>query len=351
MRQGERSLTRRLGVVVGAFVLLILVGTLGYALLEGWSWHDALFMTVITLSTVGFGEVQPLTPVGELFTIVLIIMGVGGAAYTFSTVADYIVAGELRGFLRRQRMVRQIAQMDEHYIVCGYGRVGRQVAAELSASGSDVVVVENDLRETEDLEEREVVHIVGDATEDEILRQAGIATAKGLCTCLPDDAQNVFTVLTARTLNPNLIIIARSNASANDRKLRIAGANHVISPHVIGGHRMATQLLNPTVVEFMDVVMSTGSMELWVEEIVIRVGSSAEEKSLEESQLRNRTGASVLAVRRGSGQLITAPDASFIMRAGDRMIVLGTPDQLEALALLVDDGVERLRRRRNAGTR
>ena len=344
----ELNLSRRLLVVVGLFAGLMLAGTIGYILIEGWSWQDSLFMTVITLSTVGFGEVRPLSTGGEIFTIALIVMGVGGAAYTFSTVADYIVAGELRGVLRRQRMQKKINQLTGHYIVCGYGRVGKRVALDLKDNGAEVVLVELDAESALSMDKHSFPHVIGDASDDVILRQAGIERAKGFCSCLPSDAENVFAVLTARTLNKNLTIIARADKMNSERKLLVAGADHVISPHAIGGHRMASQLLHPNVMEFLDVVMRQGNLELWIEEIVVHHGSDLEDHTLADGRIRTRTGANVLAVRRPDGTTFTDPGGSFTVQYRDCFIALGTPEQLISLADLANDSRDRLRDRANS---
>ncbi len=341
----DLSLSRRLLVVIGLFAGLMLIGTFGYIVIEGWSWQDSLFMTVITLSTVGFGEVQPLTTGGEIFTIGLIVMGVGGAAYTFSTVADYIVAGELRGILRRQRMQKEINQLTDHFIVCGYGRVGKRVALDLKDNGAAVVVVEFDPETAARMDKNNFLFVIGDASDDVVLRQAGIERAKGFCSCLPSDAENVFAVLTARTLNKGLSIIARADKVNSERKLLVAGADHVISPHAIGGHRMASQLLHPNVMEFLDVVMRTGNLELWIEEVVVSHGSDLEDHTLADGRIRTRTGANVLAVRRADGTIFTDPGGSFTLQYQDCLIALGTPEQLVSLAHLANDQGERLRDR------
>ncbi len=331
------SLTRRLVGVLAAFVVLIVLGTGGYMILEGWQWREALFMTVITLSTVGYGEVKPLGPNGEVFSMVLILLGVGGAAYTFSAVTDYIIAGELRGALRRQRMLKAISRLEGHYIICGYGRVGQQVVEGLLANRFDVVVIDAEDSYVDDLEHKGVNYIVGDASDDAILSQAGIERAAGLCMCLPNDATNVFTILSARTLNPNLYIVSRSNQQESERKLRIAGANQVINPYLITGHRMAAQLLHPGVVEFLDVVMRQGELELRIEEIVIGSDSNMHGRTMADCNVRGDTGVNVLAVRRAEGRLFTNLDAKFVLRAGDALIALGTVPQLAALAKRAGD--------------
>jgi voltage-gated potassium channel len=326
------GLTDRLIFVLVMVVTLLAGGSIGYMLIEGWGWHDAFFMTVITLSTVGYGEVRPLTQLGESFTILLILLGVGGVAYTFSTLADYIVAGELNGFLRRQRMMRDIGKLRNHYIICGYGRVGQQVAQGLRANNYDVVVIDAGDGRVAEFEAAGIHYLIGDATSDPILQQAGIEHASGLCTCLPNDATNVFVVLSARTFNPNLFIISRGNLPESERKLRIAGANQVINPYTITGHRMAAQLLHPSVVEFLDVIMRAGDLELRIEEIRIGEASAMNGKSLMECNVRGDTGVNVLAIRRYDGRLYTHIPADFTLHVDDILIGLGTQPQLALLA-------------------
>ncbi|MEZ4662267.1 MAG: NAD-binding protein [Caldilineaceae bacterium] len=325
-------LNRRLWAAFSVATVLVLGGTAGYMLIEGWHWADALFMTVITLSTVGYGEVEPLTRSGRLFSMVLIVLGVGTVAYTFSAMADYIVAGELRGILRRQRMIREISKLRDHYIICGYGRVGRQVSAGLRAEGFEVVVIELQTTQVVTLEADLINHIVGDASDDNILEEAGIHHAKGLCACLAEDADNVMVTLSARTLNPKLFIIARSNTQSAEHKLIIAGANQVINPYHIAGNRMATQLTHPNVVEFLEVAMRRGDLELRIEEIVVGENAQLDGQTLAESHVRSETGVNVLAVRRSDGRLFLHLDREFTFHAHDALICLGTPEQLTQLA-------------------
>ena len=337
------GLDDRLIFVLGLAATLLASGTIGYMLIEGWGWHDAFFMTVITLSTVGYGEVRPLTELGETFTIVLILLGVGGVAYTFSTLADYIVAGELNGFLRRQRMMRDINKLRNHYIICGYGRVGQQVARGLRANNYDVVVIDIVDEHIGDFEEEGIYYVIGDAASDPVLQQAGIEHASGLCTCLPSDATNVFVVLSARTFNQNLFIISRGNLPESERKLRIAGASQVINPYTITGHRMAAQLLHPSVVEYLDVIMRAGDLELRIEELKISETSSMNGKSLLECNVRGDTGVNVLAIRRHDGRLYTHLPADFRLSADDILIGLGTQPQLSQLAMRAGDQRHALR--------
>jgi voltage-gated potassium channel len=326
----------RLYRVLMLIVLLMSFGTIGYLIIEGWSVRDSLYMTIITISTVGYGEVAPLSPTGELFSMILIVLGVGSAGYTFSVLTDYIVAGELRGALRRQRMARSLAKMKNHYIICGYGRVGQNVVDDLIANRFNIVVVDGSQKHVDELEQLGVNYVIGDATDDSVLSEAGIDRAGGLCMCLPSDADNVFTILSARTLNSDLYIVSRCNSVESERKLRMAGANQVINPYRITGSRMAAQLLHPGAVEFLDVVMRQGELELRIEEIEIGSDSRLDGQTLGEAHVRANTGVNVLAVRRADGNLHTNLRAEFRLRTSDALIGLGTVDQLEALSQLAN---------------
>lgn len=332
-RENDR-LTRRLRMVVQGIILLILAGALGYMILEGWGFTDALYMTVITLSTVGFGEIQPLSPVGRLFTVILIVVGVGAAAYMFSSLAEYIVAGELRGTLQRRRMQRTINDFDAHYVVCGFGRVGQQVAQELEANGAQVVIVDRDATRLDYDTHPDQLFILGDASDDEVLKRAGISRAKGLVAATGSDAENVYITLTARALKRDLIIVVRGIMPDSEPKLRKAGADHVILPHAIGGRRMAGMLMRPTVVDFLDVVMHSEDLELWLEDIVVSAGCRLADSTLGKAQVRSRTGANILAIKTADGQLLTNVAAENQLHAGDVMVALGTRQQLRELDAL-----------------
>jgi voltage-gated potassium channel len=321
----------RFFVIAGLISILCLVGTAGYMLIEGWNLRDALFMTVITLSTVGYGEVQPLSAYGEIFTLSLILLGVGVFAYTISTLVNYLMAGELRGILRRQRMERTISRLHGHYIICGYGRVGRQVAVGLLGGKRKIVVIDQDANHLADLEGTSIDYIAGDATNDRVLRQAGIERASGICTCLPSDAENVFTVLTARMLNPKLNIISRTNSPDNEYKFRVAGANHVINPYTIAGRHMAAQLTHPTIIGFLDAIIQSEDFELRIEEVQISADSPLQGKTLAAGHVRDKIGVSILAVRNASGLITMNPGASYRLQAGDTLFCLGSAEQLQAL--------------------
>jgi voltage-gated potassium channel len=319
----RRRIVRVLAVLTGA----LMAGTAGYVLIEGWRPLDALYMTVITLSTVGFTEVHPLSDAGHLFTIALIVVGVSTAAYAVGAIGEYVIGGRLSGALRRQRMQHQIDRLTSHYIVCGYGRVGRQVVDELAARGLVPVVVEPS-DEVLGADADGPLRIRGDATDDGALRSAGIDRAAGLVAVAGDDATNIVVTLSARALNPDLLIVSRAIQPESEDKLRRAGATHVISPYRIGGQRIVSQLLHPRITDFLDVVMHRRNLELWLEEITVAPDGPACRRALCETAFWGPAGVKILAVAHGTGQLRPGPTGDIRLAAGDVLIALGTLDQL-----------------------
>jgi voltage-gated potassium channel len=332
----DHEFRRRLVRVLLLLNATVLAGTAGFMLIEGWGALDALYMSVITLSTVGFNEVQPLSDGGRLFTMALIVSGVGIAAYAAGTVGEYVIGGHFTGAVRRQRMQQEIDRLQGHYIICGYGRVGQQVVEELDARGADTVVIEPD-DQPFPAAARRPRRIRGDATDDRALREAGIDRAAGLVAVAGDDATNIVVTLSARALNPDLPIVARAIQPEIEDKLRRAGATHVISPYRIGGQRIATQLLHPRLTDFLDVVMHGGSLELWLEEITIGAGGPAAGTALGQSGLTGASAVNVLAVARPGGGLVTNPPAELRLAPGDVLIALGTLAQLEDARRLAGD--------------
>jgi voltage-gated potassium channel len=327
--QDIRARLVRFGVILPTITI---AGTAGYMILEGWRFSDALYMTVITLSTVGFSEVSPLSPEGRVFTTLLIVAGVAAVAYLFSAISHHVVSGELHGTLRRRQMQRQIDSFSNHFIVCGYGQVGAQVVESLQQRGKKCVVIETDI---EGLENTDVTMISGNAEDDEVLRQAGIDRATGLVAATGDDASNLFITVSAHQLNKSLTIVARANYASSEAKLRYGGATHVISPHLMGGKRIATQLLYPSVTDFLDVVMHSGDLELWLEEFTLSAKCNLEGKTVAEGQVRQKTGANILAIRRfDGGSVLTNPPSELRFEPGDILIALGTRDQLKTLRAL-----------------
>lgn len=339
-RQQERDAAaalarlRRLG---GLVALVVVAGTAGYMLLERWSLLDALYMTVITLATVGYMEVHPLGDAARVMTIVLILLGFGTMLVFFVAVTEYVVSGALGGSLRRRRMQHEIDQLSGHMIVCGYGRVGQHVVNDLLQKGERVVVVEERELPLSQVAERQHL-VVGDATDEAILQQAGIARARALVAATGDDTVNIVVTLTARTLRPDLVIVARADQAGAEAKLRRAGATHTISLYRIAGHRIAAQLRNPRVTDFLDLVMHSGELELWIEDLPVRPGSPLAGHSLGALDLRERTGVNLLAVARQGRPVVTNPGGDYVVTEGDELIGIGTRAQLDELATLAGAG-------------
>ena len=323
-------------VLLLPFVLLG-VATAGYMLIEGWSFIDAFYMAAITMTTVGFGEVQPLSGNGRLFTIGIILIGVGVVAYGFSTILEYILTADVGEAMRRRRMSHEIEKLRDHVIVCGYGRVGQSAATGLKNGTRPVVVIDKSSERLADATADGLTIIEGDASHDETLMQAGIERAWGIIICTGEDSLNLFIVLSARSLNPDLFIVTRSIDSENEPKMRRAGANRVVSPYQIGGKHMANIMTRPHVTDFFDVVTLDGGIELWVEELVIPQDSPMVGQTVGEADIRRRTGVTLVALLRDGGEQSIMPDAKTRMEVGDQLIVLGIREQLAALERLISN--------------
>jgi voltage-gated potassium channel len=310
-----------------ALVLVLVAGTVGYVIL-GFSLLDALYQSVVNVTTVGLGPLRPLDSAGKLFTIVLVLVGVGTALYTFTVVLEVLIEGHMRDLMRRRRMGRDIGHMHGHVVVCGWGRVGREVTRFLAASGRDVVVVDRDL---ERLSEVPYPTVLGDVTEDRTLEEAGIERAATLVAALETDADNLYVTLASRTIRPDLQIIARARNESSEPKLLRAGADRVVNPQQLGGGRMAALVTQPHVVDFMDVVMHDGTLEFRLEEIGVGPDSPLTGSTLSAARVHDRTGALVLAIRRPDGDFVTNPSAETQIEIGDVLISVGTVEQLEAL--------------------
>ena len=316
-------------ILLGAVVTF---GVAGFMLIEGWGFLDALYMTVLTISTVGYREVQPLSPVGTVFDIILIVFGVSAFLYIISSIGEYIVAGHLAGALGRRKMKKSIDTLKDHYIVCGYGRVGRQVARELKGEGVDFVVIDNSPDAIKLCKADELLYIEGNAAEDEVLKEAGIERAKGLVTATDSDADNVYVTLSAKSIRNDLLVVARSVSTDTEHKLLRAGADRVSSPYSIGGSRLASLLLRPTVIEFLDVVMHSSDVELFMEEITVREGSSLLGKTLAEGRGKCSGGVNILAVKkRGEKKKMARHSGETLIENWDRLVALGTKGQLKEL--------------------
>jgi voltage-gated potassium channel len=323
-------LAPRVRRAIAAVGLVFAVGTLGY-LAFGFSALDALYQTVTTVTTVGFAEIRPLGPGGRVFTMALIVGGTGTVLYALGALFEAALEGHLRDQLGRRKMERTVASLRDHVIVCGWGRVGRAFA-EFVGEGRPVVVVDAN---PERLEGIGWPVVLGDATEDDVLRRAGIERARALVAALDTDAGNLFVTVSARALRPDMFVVARARVDTSEEKLRRAGADRVVNPQRIGGARMAAFVLQPNVAEFLDVVMHDGSLEFRLEEVRVESRSSLAGTSLRAAHLRDRTGALVLALRHPDGAFTTNPEPDALITAGDVLIAVGTAQQLAALDALV----------------
>lgn len=328
------DLIRRLRLAAALTAFVVAIGVAGYMFLEGMRFLDALYMTVITVATVGFQEVQKLTDAGRGFTIALIILGVSTIAYSAATLLEFMIEGHLTGLLERKRMSRDLARLDNHYVVCGYGRVGQEVARSFAAHGAAFVVIDNDPEQIAACIEDGHTCIEGEATDDEVLELAGVARARGLIAALDADAENVFVTLAAKQLNRDIFIVARAEREESESKLRKAGADRVLTPTVIGGRRMASLALKPLVSEYLDVVTRAGNVEYRLEEFEIKEGSCLAGETVKTARIRERTGALVIAVHHPHAGFNTNPTSDLVLEAGDHMVVMGTATQLAALERL-----------------
>lgn len=314
-----------------ALSIVIAAGVAGYMGITGLGFIDALYMTITTISTVGFREVAPLGPLGQLFTIALIVSGVGIVFYSASLVARDLIEGELRRGFGRRKVERQIARMSDHLIVCGFGRMGRSVCRELAAKPASFVVVDRDIEAVRHAADEGYLSLAGDASEDDVLRAAGIERAQGLVAALSTDADNVYVVLTARELNPRLLIVARAEDERSERKLLHAGANRVVLPYAIGGHRMAHALLRPAVLDVIDLATHYRSLELQIEEVAIAPNTFCAGRTVQESGVREELGLIVIAVKKPNDTMQFNPTADTVIAAGDRLVLMGPAENLREI--------------------
>lgn len=323
---------RRLTFGAGLFFLLFAFGVAGYMVIEGWSFLDALFMTAITVTTVGFQEVRPLDGAGQIFTIFVAFFGIGWAFYIFIGVVEMILAGELGLALGVRRMKARIDALRDHYILCGFGRVGEEIARELSARRVPYVIVESNPEALKRARSGEHLVIDGDASTDAVLEEAGVRRARCLLAASDSDSGNTYITLTAKAMNPDLFVVARAGLPANEDKLRRAGADRVISPYLIGGRRMALSALQPTMVDFMDTLIRGRRGEQIMVELEVTPDSALVGTSLREALSLSR-GVTVLGLHRKSGGGVTVgPRLDEVLEIGDRLMLLGDEEDLERLS-------------------
>jgi len=322
---------------ISLFILLLLasLGTTGYMAIERWRFVDALYMTVITLATVGFQEIHPLSDAGRIFTILVIVFGVSVLGYTVGKLAQIMFEGQFQRFLGRKKVEKSIEELRDHYIICGYGRIGSLICREFAARPLPFVVVESNPAVVEKLEEDSVLFLRGNATEDETLLKAGIMRAKGLISVVTSDTENVYITLTARGLNQDLYILARSGEPGSEIKLQRAGANKVVSPYHIGGTRMAQAILRPNVVDFIEIATGREHLDLQMEEIFIPEGTQFLGRNLKDAGLRRDTGVIIVGIKKAGGRMVFNPGSASVLEARDTLIVLGQPSEIAKLEALV----------------
>nr|MEE4266777.1 potassium channel protein [Candidatus Krumholzibacteria bacterium] len=321
---------------IGAIALVILIGSLWFALVEGFTPIEAVYMTVITVSTVGFREVHDLDTSARIFVVVLIIGGLAVMTYTLGAVGRVIIEGSIQRLVGRHRMLRDIEKMKGHYIVCGHGRMGQILCQELSAEGVPFVVVDGDPETAEYLSGLGYKVVQGDATEDEVLERAGVARAKGLVAVVNRDVDNLYITMSAREMsrqdNPKLYILSRATDAGASRKIQRAGADRVISPYAIGGMRIVQALLRPTVYDFVDIATQSSGLDLMFEELEISPGSPLDGRPIKDSGLRSEYHVIVIGIKKPTGQMVFNPGPEEVLQVGDVLIMLGDKDQLVRLA-------------------
>jgi voltage-gated potassium channel len=322
---------RRLVWAVGLVSIVTIAGTVGYAVLEHWSWFDALYMTVITVGTVGFMEVHTLDVPGRVFTIMLVMAGVGALAFAFGQFVEFLLEGHLSNLLEGRRMEKRLVSLSGHTVLAGLGRVGGVVANALAEEGAQFVVVDSDTDAIQLATGSGWAAVNGDATEEATLIRAGVERAGSVVTALSNDAENLFVTITARSLNPDAFIVARSEHQSTEDKLKKAGANRVITPNVIGGRRMASMILQPTVNDYLDLVSGNQDVEYRLQEVELTGDSPYVGKSLSDAQIRGETGAQVVAILSPDGTVDANPAAGTVLKAGQRLVVLGSVAQVELL--------------------
>ena len=321
----------RLRISIILLFTVIFAGTIGYSVFEDMPVFDAFYMTVITISTVGFSEIKPLSQVGRLITVIIIVSGISVLTYTLGQVARIFVEGDLQSILGRRKLEKQISELNDHYIICGFGRIGTIISRELSDENISFVVIEQDSEKVKQLEEDNFLYLNMDATLEEALLQAGIKKAKGIVTAVKSDADNVFITLTAKGLRPDIFVLARASDVQNESKILRAGASRVVCPYLYGGRRMAQILKKPTVVDFIDSAMMDSQLGLSMEEAVVGPASDLIGKTLIDSQIRQRFGVVIVAIKKPTREIVFIPTPTEKLESQDTIVVIGKKEDLERM--------------------
>ncbi len=321
---------RHLLYAISIIFLAIGVGALGFMLLEGLNLLDAVYFATETVTTVGYGDLAPKTPAGRLFTIFFMLTGVGSVLYALTTVAQAIVQAEIMTILGKRRKIKEMQKLNNHFIVCGAGRVGKRIIRTLKKDNIPFVLIEKDEKKVDEFIEQDEFIVIGDATSEENLKKAGVERAKGLVTCLADDASNVYVVLTARGMNPHIHIVARAIEEEAEPKLIRAGASRVVSPIIIGSHSMSRALLKPAIADFMDSIVAE-TLDLVFEEVAIESTSQYVKKRLVETNIRSDLNVVIVAIRRKAGEMIFQPSGDATIEEGDLLITIGKAESIKKL--------------------
>lgn len=333
MKQQHEGLIRSATVFFLVMIIIIFLGTVGFSIVENWNWLDSLYMTLITVTTVGFGEVHPLSENGRIITLLILVGGLITFSVGVSTLTRFVVEKELGGILWRRRMEKDIKNIKNHVIICGGGDTGKITIKEFIRSKQKFVLIEKDPETINQLREifPEMLIVEGDATKDEVLQEAGIENAKGVITTLSSDTENLFVTISAKTLNKNIQMVARAVDEDTQSKLYQVGADYVIAPNIIEGLRMASVMLRPTVVSFLEVMTLGEDIDLFLEEVLIQSAAKMKDKTLAEAQIPQKIGLIVIAMRKNDGKFLYNPKSDTMLEAGDVLIVLGKPSQVDKL--------------------
>ena len=312
-------------------LVLILGGSFGYMIVEGWNFFDSLYMTVITIATVGFSEIHQVSVPGRILTLVLIFLGVGYFLYVAGGLIQILVEGRIRHVMGRHKLHRRIKRLKNHYIVCGYGRIGRALTHHLTTRYLDVVVIEQSKERLPRMDEDGILYLVGEATSEEMLLKAGARRAKGIVTAVGTDADNVFLVLIAKQINPDIFVVARASQNATKKTLLAAGADKVVSPYDLGARRMAHAILRPTVIEFLEMAFADDATDVQVEELPVSPDSALTGVSLMDSGIRQKYNLIIITIKKADGSMHFNPGADTCIEAYDTVIVVGQAKELKRL--------------------